>query len=85
VINLAFGRSVLTSVLFARAVAVGLTPQLLPAIVTASLSTGARRLAEHSAGRPIARPRPPRHRLITHRASRWSTRHLHRRATAATD
>jgi Mg2+-importing ATPase len=36
------------SVLFALAIAVGLTPQLLPAIVTVSLSTGARRLAERS-------------------------------------
>jgi P-type Mg2+ transporter len=48
VINIALGRSVLESVLFALAIAVGLTPQLLPAIVTVSLSTGARRLAERS-------------------------------------
>jgi P-type Mg2+ transporter len=48
VINLALGRSVLDSMLFALAIAVGLTPQLLPAIVTVSLSTGARRLAERS-------------------------------------
>ncbi len=47
-INVALGRSVLTSVLFALAIAVGLTPQLLPAIVTVSLSTGAKRLAEHA-------------------------------------
>ena len=32
--------------LFALAIAVGLTPQLLPAIVTVSLSTGARRMAK---------------------------------------
>ena len=38
----------LGSVLFALAIAVGLTPQLLPAIVTVSLSTGARRLAARS-------------------------------------
>ena len=44
VINIAPGRSVLTSLLFALAIAVGLTPQLLPAIVSVSLSTGARRL-----------------------------------------
>ena len=44
-INVALGRSVLQSALFALAIAVGLTPQLLPAIVTVSLSTGARRLA----------------------------------------
>jgi len=48
VINVVLGRSLLGSVLFALAIAVGLTPQLLPAIVTISLSTGAKRLAEHS-------------------------------------
>ena len=44
-INVVLGRSVLQSALFALAIAVGLTPQLLPAIVTVSLATGARRLA----------------------------------------
>lgn len=48
VLNIVIGRSVLGSVLFALAIAVGLTPQLLPAIVTISLSTGARRLARRS-------------------------------------
>ncbi|HXR11098.1 MAG TPA: magnesium-translocating P-type ATPase [Gaiellaceae bacterium] len=46
VINAALGRSLLQSALFALAIAVGLTPQLLPAIVTVSLATGARRLAQ---------------------------------------
>jgi P-type Mg2+ transporter len=46
VINVALGRSLLGSILFALAIAVGLTPQLLPAIVTISLSTGAKRLAQ---------------------------------------
>ena len=46
VINVVIGRSLLGSLLFALAIAVGLTPQLLPAIVTISLSTGAKRLAE---------------------------------------
>ena len=46
VLNIAIGRSLLGSLLFALAIAVGLTPQLLPAIVTISLSTGAKRLAE---------------------------------------
>ncbi len=45
VINVVLGRSLLGSVRFALAIAVGLTPQLLPAIVTISLSTGAKRLA----------------------------------------
>jgi Mg2+-importing ATPase len=46
--NAALGRPVLDSLLFSLAIAVGLTPQLLPAIVTVSLSTGARRLAERA-------------------------------------
>ena len=45
-INVVLGRSVLESALFALAIAVGLTPQLLPAIVTVSLATGSRRLAK---------------------------------------
>jgi P-type Mg2+ transporter len=48
VVNVVIGRSLLGSILFALAIAVGLTPQLLPAIVTVSLSTGAKRLAERS-------------------------------------
>ena len=48
VINVALGRSILQSALFALAIAVGLTPQLLPAIVTVSLATGARRLARRA-------------------------------------
>lgn len=38
-------RSLLESVLFALAIAVGITPQLLPAVVNSSLSAGTRRLA----------------------------------------
>jgi Mg2+-importing ATPase len=48
VINAALKRPLLESALFALAIAVGLTPQLLPAIVTISLSTGARHLARKS-------------------------------------
>ena len=48
VINLVLGRPLLESLLFSLAIAVGLTPQLLPAIVTVSLATGARRLAKRS-------------------------------------
>jgi P-type Mg2+ transporter len=40
VVNVLLGRALIDSVLFALAIAVGLTPQLLPAIVTVSLSTG---------------------------------------------
>src|SRR6266542_6584505 len=45
-INAVLRRPLLEAALFALAIAVGLTPQLLPAIVTVSLSTGARRLAK---------------------------------------
>ncbi len=46
VVNIAFARPLLESVLFALALAVGITPQLLPAIVTASLSYSARKMAK---------------------------------------
>jgi Mg2+-importing ATPase len=44
-VNLVLDRPVVESLLFSLALAVGLTPQLLPAIVAVSLSTGARRMA----------------------------------------
>ncbi len=46
VVNVAVGRSVIQSLLFALSISIGLTPQLLPAIVTVSLSEGSRRLAK---------------------------------------
>lgn len=45
VINLLLRRLLIDSVLFSLALALGLTPQLLPAIVSVSLATGARRMA----------------------------------------
>lgn len=45
-INVALGRPVIDAVLFSLAVAVGITPQLLPAVVSTSLATGSRRLAD---------------------------------------
>jgi P-type Mg2+ transporter len=45
VINIALHRPFIEALLFSLAIAIGLTPQLLPAIVTVSLSTGSRRLA----------------------------------------
>ncbi|MGU3468336.1 magnesium-translocating P-type ATPase [Methylobacterium sp. C33D] len=44
--RVAFGRPVLDSLLFSVALAVGLTPELLPMITTVTLSRGALRLAE---------------------------------------
>jgi len=46
VVNLVLGRAVIDSILFALAIAVGITPQLLPAVVTTALAAGSRRLAE---------------------------------------
>jgi Mg2+-importing ATPase len=45
VFNVYLKRPILDSFLFAMALAVGLTPQLLPAIISVNLSHGARRLA----------------------------------------
>ncbi len=45
VINLLLRRPLIEAVLFSLAIAVGITPQLLPAVVSTSLATGSRRLA----------------------------------------
>jgi Mg2+-importing ATPase len=45
VVNLLLHRSLLDSALFSLAIAVGITPQLLPAVVSTSLATGSRQLA----------------------------------------
>jgi Mg2+-importing ATPase len=45
-VNVYLERPVLESFLFSMALAVGLTPQLLPAIISVNLSHGARRMAE---------------------------------------
>src|SRR5439155_16320440 len=44
-INVAFSRPLLDALLFSLAIAIGITPQLLPAIVSVSLSAGSRELA----------------------------------------
>lgn len=44
-INFLLGRSLLDSVLFSLSIAIGLTPELLPVVVTVSLSHGARKLS----------------------------------------
>jgi Mg2+-importing ATPase len=44
-INLLLGRPWIDAILFALAVAVGITPQLLPAVVSTSLASGSHRLA----------------------------------------
>jgi Mg2+-importing ATPase len=47
-VHLAFGRPVLESFLFAVALAVGLTPELLPMVMTVTLARGALRMAKKS-------------------------------------
>ncbi len=44
-VNIALGKNPLDSILFALALSVGLAPEMLPAIVTITLSAGARRMA----------------------------------------
>ncbi len=46
VANLLLQRPIIESLLFSLAIAVGITPQLLPAVVSTSLATGTRRLAK---------------------------------------
>ncbi|MHA7986492.1 magnesium-translocating P-type ATPase [Rathayibacter sp. CAU 1779] len=45
VVNWVFGRNWVDSLLFALSLAVGISPQMLPAIISLSLATGARRMA----------------------------------------
>ncbi|MEO8697919.1 MAG: magnesium-translocating P-type ATPase [Acidimicrobiales bacterium] len=45
VINVALSRPLIDALLFSLAIAIGITPQLLPAIVSLSLATGSRQLA----------------------------------------
>jgi Mg2+-importing ATPase len=46
-VNIALGRGLFDALLFSVALAVGLTPELLPAIVTLNLTRGARALSAH--------------------------------------
>lgn len=48
VVNLALGHPLFEALLFTLAIVVGITPQLLPAIVTISLAAGARTMASRS-------------------------------------
>ena len=45
-LNAAVGHSLINSLLFALAIAIGIVPELMPAIVTITLSTGAHRMAK---------------------------------------
>lgn len=46
IFNISVGKPAIDSILFALALSLGLTPELLPAIVTITLSSGAKRLAQ---------------------------------------
>ena len=45
VINVVLHKPILDALLFSLAIAVGITPQLLPAVVSTSLAAGSRRMA----------------------------------------
>ncbi|MEV1247734.1 magnesium-translocating P-type ATPase [Nonomuraea sp. NPDC050022] len=47
IINVILHRPVIDALLFSLAIAVGISPQLLPAVVSTSLAAGSRRLARH--------------------------------------
>jgi Mg2+-importing ATPase len=47
IVNLALDRPLLDALLFSLAIAVGISPQLLPAVVSTSLAAGSRQLAMH--------------------------------------
>ena len=95
VINVLLRPAAARRVLFSLAIAVGITPQLLPAVVTTSLATGSRRLAAQEGARQAARVHrgPRRHRGAVHRQDRHPhrgprsafERRSTRRATTADD
>ena len=60
VANVAFGRPLIQSLMFSVALAVGLTPELLPMITTVTLSRGAVRMARRKGDRQasVGDPRP---------------------------
>ncbi|WP_017935332.1 magnesium-translocating P-type ATPase [Nocardioides sp. Iso805N] len=45
VLNVAFSKPIMDALLFSLAIAVGITPQLLPAVVSSSLAAGSRRMS----------------------------------------
>lgn len=47
IVNVALHRPIIDALLFSLAIAVGISPQLLPAVVSTSLTAGTRRLARH--------------------------------------
>jgi P-type Mg2+ transporter len=46
IVNVAFSRPLMQALLFSLAIAIGISPQLLPAIVSVSLASGSRKLAK---------------------------------------
>ena len=80
--NVYLHRPVLDSFLFSLALAVGLTPQLLPAIVSINLAAGARRMAAEEGDRqaPVVDRELRQHERAVHRQDRNADR---RRSHAA--
>ena len=83
-INVALGRPVIDAVLFSLAVAVGITPQLLPAVVSTSLATGLSTARGEEGARQAAGVHrgPRRHRRAVHRQDRHAHRRPHQLRTS---
>ncbi len=54
VINVALHKPIMDALLFSLAIAVGITPQLLPAVVSTSLAAGSRRMSQRKVSRQTA-------------------------------
>ena len=92
VVNIVLSRPLIEALLFSLAIAVGIAPEMMPAIVTVSLSSGSRALAaQEGAGEAAGGDRGPRqHRDPVHGQDRHLDRRRHhlrarprRRRTAA--
>ena len=72
VVNISFHRPMLESLMFALALAVGLTPELLPMIVTVTLARSATANGQAKGDRqaPVRDPRSRRHERAVHRQDR---------------
>ena len=78
-VNACFHRPLLESFLFAVALAVGLTPELLPMVVSVTLARGALRMAAQQGDRQAAvgDPGPGQHGRAVHRQDRHADRGAH--------
>ncbi len=75
VINVALHKPVIDALLFSLSIAVGISPQLLPAVVSTSLAAGSRQLAQRKVlVERLLHRGPGRHRRAVHRQDRHADR-----------